>query len=152
MNYFKYIKSILTSVIEEIVAEGKLPDGLDLSRIGVEPTKDPAHGDLASNAAMVLAKPAKTNPRELGQLLADRLANRDEVATAEVAGPGFINMRLVPGFWTDQLPAVLQAGTSYGDCDLGSDEAVNVEYVSANPTGPMHIGHARGAVIGDALA
>lgn len=152
MNYFKYIKTILISVIEDLVDEEKLPVGLVLSRIGVEPTKDPAHGDLASNAAMVLAKPAKTNPRELGQLLADRLVGRDEIASAEVAGPGFINMRLVPDFWTDQIPAVLKQGTAYGDCDLGGNETVNVEYVSANPTGPMHIGHARGAVIGDALA
>jgi arginyl-tRNA synthetase len=152
MNYFKDIKNILTSVIEELVAEEKLPSELDFSRVGVEPTKDPAHGDLASNAAMVLAKPAKSNPRELGQLLADRLVTRDEVASAEVAGPGFINIRLMPGFWTDQIPSVLTAGTHYGDCDLGKGEAVNVEYVSANPTGPMHIGHARGAVIGDALA
>ncbi|MGB0576856.1 MAG: arginine--tRNA ligase [Alphaproteobacteria bacterium] len=152
MNYFKYINTILISVIEDLVDEEKLPVGLVLSRIGVEPTKDPAHGDLASNAAMVLAKPAKTNPRELGQLLADRLVGRDEIASAEVAGPGFINMRLVPDFWTDQIPAVLKQGTAYGDCVLGGNETVNVEYVSANPTGPMHIGHARGAVIGDALA
>ncbi len=152
MNYFKYIKDILLEEIEVLVSDDKLPAGLDLSRIGVEPTKDAAHGDLASNAAMVLAKPAKTNPRELGQLLADRLNARDEIEKAEVAGPGFVNMRLVPEFWTNQISAVLKAGIGYGDCDLGNGEAVNVEYVSANPTGPMHIGHARGAVIGDALA
>ncbi|NKB22192.1 MAG: arginine--tRNA ligase [Alphaproteobacteria bacterium] len=152
MNYFKYIKDILLVEVEALIVDGKFPVGLDLSRIGVEPTKDPAHGDLASNAAMVLAKPAKTNPRELGQLLADRLTQCVDIAGADVAGPGFINLRLVPEFWTNQIPAVLKAGTAYGDCDLGSNEAVNVEYVSANPTGPMHIGHARGAVIGDALA
>ncbi|MBK18873.1 MAG: arginine--tRNA ligase [Rhodospirillaceae bacterium] len=152
MNYFQTISNTLRSEIESLIAEGSLAEGLDLSRVGVEQTKDPAHGDLASNVAMVLAKAAKTNPRELGQLLADRLAARQEFESVEVAGPGFINMRLVPGFWTGLLPDVLRAGTSYGDCDLGKGETINVEYVSANPTGPMHIGHARGAVIGDALA
>ena len=152
MNYFKAISGIICSEIQNLVDEGKLITGLNLGRIGVETTRDPAHGDLASNAAMVLAKPAKTNPKELGQLIVERLATRAEFDSVSIAGPGFINMRLVSNFWTQLLPTVLKTGPEYGNCNLGKGETINVEYVSANPTGPMHIGHARGAVIGDALA
>jgi len=152
MNYFKAVSGIICSEIQNLVDEGKVITGLNLGRIGVETTRDPAHGDLASNAAMVLAKPAKTNPKELGQLIVQRLAARMEFESVSVADPGFINMRLVSNFWTQLLPTVLETGSEYGNCDLGKGETINVEYVSANPTGPMHIGHARGAVIGDALA
>lgn len=152
MNYFQEIKNIIVSEVEALIESGHLPKGLDLDRIRVEPTKDPNHGDLASNVAMVLAKPAKNNPKDLGLLLATRISNCKIVESAEVAGPGFINIRMVPIFWTNLVREVLKAGGKYGDCNLGLGKTVNIEFVSANPTGPMHIGHARGAVIGDSLA
>lgn len=135
----------------------KIVEGLDLpvadvSRLTVEPPRDRAHGDLATNAAMVLAKPAGRNPRELALTIADRLGGEAGVASAEVAGPGFINIRLAPGFWSDHLRTVLASGADYGRGLVGAGLKVNVEYVSANPTGPMHVGHCRGAVVGDALA
>ncbi|MDK9722577.1 MAG: arginine--tRNA ligase [Rhodospirillales bacterium] len=131
---------------------GLVPGDLDLSRIAVEPPRDATHGDMASNAAMVLAKPAKTNPKQLAEQLAEKLRSHPDIASVEVAGPGFINWRLSDAFWRGQLSDILKAGTAWGDSDLGQGLKVNVEYVSANPTGPMHIGHARGAVVGDALA
>jgi arginyl-tRNA synthetase len=124
----------------------------DLSRIVVEPPRDPTHGDMATNAAMVLAKDAGKNPRELADKIAEALRADDLVAKADVAGPGFINLALKPHVWGEELRAVLAAGKNYGRSDIGQGEKVNVEYVSANPTGPMHIGHCRGAVFGDALA
>jgi arginyl-tRNA synthetase len=124
----------------------------DLSRVVVEPPKDPTHGDMATNAAMVLAKEARTKPRELAEKIASRLRNDDVIAAADVAGPGFINLTLKPPVWADTLRAVLREGSSYGQSAIGAGEKVNVEYVSANPTGPMHVGHCRGAVFGDALA
>jgi arginyl-tRNA synthetase len=124
----------------------------DLSRVVVEPPKDPTHGDMATNAAMVLAREAKTKPRELAEKIAERLRADDLIASVEVAGPGFINLALKPVAWADTLRAVLRQGTEYGQSTIGAGEKVNVEYVSANPTGPMHVGHCRGAVFGDALA
>src|SRR5205085_8363577 len=124
----------------------------DLGRIAVEPTRDPGHGDIAINAAMVLAKPAGKNPRELAGLLAEALRPHPAVSGAEVAGPGFINLRLGDSFWHTRLAEILRAGPAYGDSSAGGARAVNVEYVSANPTGPLHVGHARGAVFGDVLA
>ena len=124
----------------------------DLSRIVVEPPRDPTHGDMATNAAMVLAKDAGQKPRELAEKIAERLRADDLVAKVDVAGPGFINLALKPHVWGEALRAVLAAGEDYGRSDIGQGEKVNVEYVSANPTGPMHIGHCRGAVFGDALA
>jgi arginyl-tRNA synthetase len=132
--------------------EGALPAGLDASRIAVEPPRDHAHGDLSTNAAMVLAKPARMAPRAFADLLVARLRNAPDVAACEAAGPGFINLRLSDGFWQARLADVLQAGRAYGDSRLGGGRRINVEYVSANPTGPMHVGHGRGAVVGDALA
>ena len=123
-----------------------------LARVEVTPTRDPAHGDMATNAAMVAAKPAGLSPRALAQSLADRLAAHPLLESAEPAGPGFVNLRLSPGALLDQIPVILRAGESYGDGTTGAGVRVNVEYVSANPTGPMHIGHCRGAVVGDALA
>jgi arginyl-tRNA synthetase len=124
----------------------------DLSRVVVEPPKDPTHGDMATNAAMVLAREAKTKPRDLAEKIAERLRADDLVALVEVAGPGFINLALKPLAWADTLRAVLRQGNAYGQSTIGAGEKVNVEYVSANPTGPMHVGHCRGAVFGDALA
>src|SRR5690606_19241828 len=131
---------------------GELPAELDLSRVTVEPPRDPSHGDLATNAAMVLAKAAGRKPRELAELLAARLRQAEDVASVEIAGPGFINLRLEEGAWYRQLRGILLAGESFGDSDLGQKQRANVEYVSANPTGPLTAGHARGAVVGDALA
>ncbi|HWC94088.1 MAG TPA: arginine--tRNA ligase, partial [Pseudolabrys sp.] len=124
----------------------------DLSRIVVEPPRDPTHGDMATNAAMVLAKDAGQKPRELAEAIAEKLRADDHVAKADVAGPGFINLTLKPHVWGEALSAALAAGPEYGKSDIGNNEPVNVEYVSANPTGPLHVGHGRGAVFGDALA
>jgi arginyl-tRNA synthetase len=134
------------------VCAAELGAGTDLSRVVVEPPKDPTHGDMATNAAMVLAKEARTKPRELAEKIAGRLRTDDLIASVDVAGPGFINLTLKPPVWADTLRAVLREGSSYGQSAIGAGEKVNVEYVSANPTGPMHVGHCRGAVFGDALA
>jgi arginyl-tRNA synthetase len=142
----------LDAILDALEAEGALAPGLDRKAVAVEPPRDPAHGDLATNAAMVLAKRAGTNPRALAGLIVPRLAALDEVASADAAGPGFINIRLVPEMWQEELRAILAAGADYGRSTLGDGQRVNVEYVSANPTGPMHMGHCRGAVVGDALA
>jgi arginyl-tRNA synthetase len=135
-----------------LAAEGVLPAGLDLSRIVVEPPKDASHGDMATNAAMVLARDAKLKPRDLAEKLAERLRQEPQVERVDIAGPGFINLALANGAWTGALAAVLAAGADYGRSGIGGGERINVEYVSANPTGPMHVGHCRGAVFGDALA
>src|SRR5579863_762513 len=134
------------------VCAAELGTGVELARVVVEPPKDPTHGDMATNAAMVLAKEAKAKPRELAEKIAARLRAEDIVASVDVAGPGFINLTLKSSVWTDSLRAILRAGNSYGKSAIGAGEKVNVEYVSANPTGPMHVGHCRGAVFGDALA
>ena len=134
------------------VCAAELGAGTDLSRVVVEPPKDPTHGDMATNAAMVLAKEARTKPRELAEKIANRLRTDEVIASVDVAGPGFINLTLKPPVWADTLRAVLRQGSFYGQSAVGAGEKVNVEYVSANPTGPMHVGHCRGAVFGDALA
>jgi arginyl-tRNA synthetase len=134
------------------VCAAELGSGIDVSRVVVEPPKDPTHGDMATNAAMVLAKEAKAKPRDLAERFAERLRDEDIVASVEVAGPGFINLTLKVTVWTDALRAILRAGNAFGRSAIGAGEKVNVEYVSANPTGPMHVGHCRGAVFGDALA
>ena len=153
MNLFKRFQSEIVAVVEGLVAEHLLPPGLDTGRITAEPPRDPSHGDISTNAALVLAKGAKTKPRELAEMLAGRLGKHGGVISAEVAGAGFINLRLDDGFWRDRLIDVLVSGTAYGDSDIGKDAGkVNVEYVSTNPTGPLHIGHGRGAVFGDVLA
>jgi len=142
----------IDAVLDNLTAAGDLPAGLERRAVTVEPPRDPAHGDLATNAAMVLAKPAGTNPRALAEKIAAGLGAIDEVVSAEIAGPGFINLRLRDDVWRDELRAIEAAGDDYGRSTLGTDVTVNVEYVSANPTGPMHMGHCRGAVVGDALA
>jgi arginyl-tRNA synthetase len=144
--------ALLDGVLDELQAEGALPAELNRRTVAVEPPRDPAHGDLATNAAMVLAKGAKTNPRALAGLIAPKLEKLPDVRSVEVAGPGFINMRLSPDAWRAELETILREGDCYGRSDIGAGERVNVEYVSANPTGPMHMGHCRGAVVGDSLA
>jgi arginyl-tRNA synthetase len=134
-----------------LASEGGWPAGVDLSRVVVEPPRDAAHGDMATNAAMVLAKEAKNKPRDLAEQLAAKLRADDLIASVDVAGPGFINLTLKASAWSDALRTVLREGDSYGRSAIGAAEMVNVEYVSANPTGPMHVGHCRGAVFGDAL-
>lgn len=152
MNLFADVRAVVLAALDAMVAEGALPAGLDTQAVAVEPPRDAAHGDMATNAAMVLAKPAGTNPRALAEGLVAKLAADARIASAEVAGPGFINLRLAPGLWADVVRAALTAGADFGRSDLGRGIKVNVEYVSANPTGPMHVGHTRGAVFGDALA
>jgi arginyl-tRNA synthetase len=140
------------AILDSLEAEGQLPAGLERRNVAVEPPRDASHGDLATNAAMVLARGAKTNPRVLAELIAPKLGELDEVDSAEIAGPGFINIRLNQAIWQDELRSILEQGKAYGRSSLGQGQRVNVEYVSANPTGPMHMGHCRGAVVGDALA
>ena len=152
MNPFREFLAIIQDILNGWSQEGALPDGLPIDRITVEPPRDPSHGDMACNAAMVLAKPAKMKPRDLAERLAAALADLPDVVSAEVAGPGFLNLKLAEAYWHKRVGEILAAGTAYGDSGLGQGHPVNVEYVSANPTGPMHIGHARGAVVGDALA
>jgi arginyl-tRNA synthetase len=142
----------LDAVLDALVEDGSLPAGLERGAVAVEPPRDASHGDLATNAAMVLAKRAGTNPRALASLIAPKLEALGEVEAAQVAGPGFINLRLSPGVWREELRAIVADGEDYGRSDAGAGQRVNVEYVSANPTGPMHMGHCRGAVVGDALA
>lgn len=152
MNLFQSFRSQIADIILETSRAGKLPEGLDTSRITVEPPRDASHGDITTNAAMVLAKPCKMKPRDIAEILAKELESLDAVEKLDIAGPGFINMTLASGYWYDRLKDVLKAGPEYGQSDMGNGEKVNVEYVSANPTGPMHVGHARGAVVGDVLA
>ena len=134
------------------MADGDLPNGLDLRAVTIEPPRDASHGDLATNAAMVLAKPAGMKPRDIAVMLALKLNRLPEVEQAEVAGPGFLNLRLHPDVWRAEIAAIHAGGGDYGRSQIGAGQCVNVEYVSANPTGPMHMGHCRGAVVGDALA
>jgi arginyl-tRNA synthetase len=151
-NIFTEVLDRVRAVNARLAAAGVLPAGIDQSRVVVEPPRDAAHGDMATNAAMVLAKEAGKKPRELAEAIAEGLAADELVQKVDVAGPGFINITLKPAAWTESLREAIRAGASYGASDIGRGEPVNVEYVSANPTGPMHVGHCRGAVFGDALA
>ena len=152
MNLFHEIRIAVVTALEAMMAEAVLPAGLSCDAVTVEPPRDPAHGDMATNAAMVLAKPAGLQPRAIATALAERLGADPRIGAAEVAGPGFLNLRLDRAVWQGLVGAVLQAGPDYGRSTLGRGRRVNVEFVSANPTGPMHVAHARGAVVGDALA
>ena len=152
VNIFAEMLERVRAASEALIAAGVLPSGIDQSRVTVEPPRDAAHGDMSTNAAMVLAKDAGRKPRELAEAIAEKLRADVLVAKAEVAGPGFVNITLRPAAWADTLRAAVRLGSSYGKIDLGNGAPVNVEYVSANPTGPMHVGHCRGAVFGDALA
>jgi arginyl-tRNA synthetase len=152
LSLYAQYSALLDGVLDDLVAEGSLTAGLDRRNVTVEPPRDPSHGDLATNAAMVLAKPAGTNPRALAELIKSKLEAVPTVISAAIAGPGFINLRLVPDAWRDELRTILLQGEAYGLSTVGANERVNVEYVSANPTGPLHMGHCRGAVVGDSLA
>ncbi len=152
MNLFADIRGLIIATLEDMVAKGDLPDGLNLEPITTEPPRDPAHGDMATNAAMVLAKSAGMKPRDIAEKLAGQLVRDARIVAADVAGPGFLNLRLAAAEWQGIAAAVLTQGTDFGRANLGQGQKVNVEYVSANPTGPLHVGHTRGAVFGDALA
>ncbi|MCW2573900.1 MAG: arginyl-tRNA synthetase, partial [Frankiales bacterium] len=155
MNIFSEFEARVGKILAAMVAEGRLPATLDLHRFVVEPPRDAAHGDLATNAAMVYAKEAKAsfaNPRQLATEIAYALAQQPDVEQAEVAGPGFINIRLTPNILQDVVRVAVQQGAAFGRGAARGKSPINVEYVSANPTGPMHVGHGRGAVYGDALS
>jgi arginyl-tRNA synthetase len=152
MNLYTHLRELIIGAVQALAEAGLLPHGLELSAVAVEPPREASHGDVASNVAMVLAKAAGKPPRAIATLVAARLAGRHGIASAEVAGPGFLNLRLAPGFWHARLREILEAGFDYGVIDLGRGRKVNVEYVSANPTGPLHVGHGRGTVFGDVLA
>ena len=151
-NIFTDILGSVRRANDELIAAGILPAGIDQSRVTVEPPRDPAHGDIATNAAMVLAKDAGRKPRELAEAIADKLRGDDLVDRVAVAGPGFINITLKPAAWIEALRGAVRLGSQYGTGDAGGGVPVNVEYVSVNPTGPLHVGHGRCAVYGDALA
>ena len=150
MNLFAEIEADVRAALATLQEQGKLAEGLNTSRLTVEPPRDASHGDMATNAAMVLAKAAGQNPRDLATLLVAELLTSERIDAAEIAGPGFVNLRLDKTLWHGLVPHILATGLNYGDGAGGAK--VNVEYVSANPTGPMHVGHARGAVVGDVLA
>ncbi len=152
MNLFSDIRALVVDQLSAMADAGDLPAGLDMGAVAVEPPRDAAHGDMATNAAMVLAKPAGLKPRDIAETLAGRLAADDRIDTVEVAGPGFLNLRLADHVWAGVVERVLDEGGDFGRSEMGAGERVNVEYVSANPTGPLHVGHTRGAVFGDALA
>ena len=152
MSLYAQYSALLDGVLDDLVADAKLPADLDRRNVTVEPPRDPAHGDLATNAAMVLAKAAATNPRALAALIKPRLDALPAIVSVDIAGPGFINLRLTPDSWRNELKTIVREGDGYGLSAVGANERVNVEYVSANPTGPLHMGHCRGAVVGDSLA
>jgi len=151
-DLFAHFRSVVIAELGALAREGVLPQGLDLGRVAVEPPRDPSHGDVSTNAAMVLAKGAGLAPRALAEKLAARLQGEADIVSASVAGPGFINLKIADPFWHARLADILAARAGYGDSEMGQGRRVNVEYVSANPTGPMHVGHGRGAIVGDALA
>lgn len=152
MNLFADIRILVLDSLNALQSEGMLPADLDFTNVAVEPPRDALHGDMATNAAMVLAKPAKSKPRDIAEALATKLLADDRITAADVAGPGFLNLTLDPACWTAIVPLAIKAGADFGRSDMGQGKKVNVEYVSANPTGPLHVGHTRGAVFGDALA
>lgn len=152
MNPFNYIREQVIIAIGTLATSNFLPGDLDITNLTIESPRDPGHGDLATNAALILTKQAGMKPREIAESLIAYLTNLSEVTSADIAGPGFINLRLSDEFWRSQLADVLMTGTSYGNSKLGGGAKINIEYISANPTGPLHIGHVRGAVYGDALA
>ncbi len=152
MDIFEHFRDVVTAAIANLVSRGTLPQGIDTARVAVEPPRDPGHGDVTTNAAMVLAKPAGAKPRELAEAMCVELNAQEDIVIAEVAGPGFINLTVDPSVWPKVVAAVLNDGDDYGRSTAGQGVSINVEYVSANPTGPLHVGHCRGAVFGDALA
>jgi arginyl-tRNA synthetase len=152
VNLFSHFTAVVHAALAELERAGTLPAGLSFANVTVEPPRDASHGDLATNAAMALAKPAGLNPRALAEALVAVLRRQPGITAADVAGPGFINLKLADSVWHDQINAMLGSGSDYGRSTVGAGRRINVEYVSANPTGPMHMGHCRGAVVGDALA
>ncbi len=152
MNVFVEFERRIRDAVSAAQTTGDLPENLDLSKISTEPPREESHGDIATNAAMILAKPAKKSPREIAEKLAALLEKSKDVLEVNVAGPGFINIKLADQFWLNVIREVLSAGRSFGSNSLGQGEKINVEYVSVNPTGPLHVGHCRGAIFGDALA
>jgi arginyl-tRNA synthetase len=152
VDVFADIESRVAAALEALKAEGELPADVPTSNVEVETPRDPTHGDLATNAAMVLAKPARMKPRDIADKLQAKLSAADGIDTVSVAGPGFINLTLKPAIWQSLVRAILEQGEGYGRSSLGKGKTVDIEYVSANPTGPMHVGHCRGAVFGDVLA
>ncbi len=152
MILYQYFRDQIVRIVEDLAASGELPGPLDTARVAVEPPRQTGHGDITTNAAMVLSKPTGLKPHDLAAVLAGRLKGIEAVMETEIAGPGFINLSLEPAFWHRQLKEIVETGPAYGDSEMGRGESVNVEYVSANPTGPLHVAHARGAVVGDALA
>ena len=152
MNLFTHVREILIEVLKELSAQSVLPIDTDFSNITVEPPKDSRHGDMSTNAAMVLSKSVEVKPRELAQIISEALSPKEIISSVDIAGPGFINITLSNFSWHGLLSAVLMSGVNFGKSGMGSSQKVNVEFVSANPTGPLHVGHTRGAVFGDALA
>ncbi len=152
MDIFEHFRATVIDSIDRLIADQTLPQDTDTSRVVVEPPRDPSHGDVTTNAAMVLAKPAGLRPRDLAETIAASLQQDEGIAGVDIAGPGFVNLRIDASFWPAIVSNVLERGETYGGAETGQGEAVNVEYVSANPTGPLHVGHCRGAVFGDALA
>lgn len=152
MNIFQEYRNHIIDILTHMSQAGDLPAGLDLTRVTVEPPRDASHGDMSTNAAMVLSKAAGKNPRQLGEAIAEKIKALSGVTDVNVAGPGFVNFRLDSGAWLATIRAVLSSGVHFGNSGIGGGKKVNVEYVSANPTGPLTVGHARGAVVGDALS
>lgn len=152
MDLYALFSDRIVSAVDTLAGEGFLPSGLDTNNITAEPPRDASHGDIATNAAMILAKPTGKAPREIAERLAEQLRKEEDVAGVDIAGPGFINVSLADTFWHQVVVAILEDPEKFGRSSHGNNEAVNVEYVSVNPTGPLHVGHGRGAVFGDALA
>ena len=156
MNLFNYVRDQIIAIIGGLIGEGHIPThvdvNIDINNVNVEPPRESVHGDVTTNVAMLLSKSVKMEPRVIARLIAKKLDELDFVSQTNIAGPGFINLKLVDSFWLERLREVLGADVSYGSSDLGANTPINVEYVSANPTGPLHVGHGRGAVFGDALA
>ena len=152
MNVFQQFHSFILTTLEALVQQGTLPQGLDFSKVVVQPPHDPTHGDLATNAAMVLAKPSGMAPKDLALLLRAQFERLESVQACTLAGPGFLNFHLAPRVWIEEMKAILCHPETYGNSTLGGRQKVNVEYVSTNPTGPLHIGHCRVAIVGDVLA
>ena len=152
MNVYKHVEATIKSALEALQSEGELPTGIVIPSVEAEAPRDKNHGDIASNVAMVLAKPMRMKPRDIAEKLKPKLEAHSDIKKVDVAGPGFLNISFEDGFWQSHLHVILESGADYGRCDLGRKTKTNIEYVSANPTGPMHVGHCRGAVFGDALA
>src|SRR5688572_25799854 len=152
MNPYRHFIGEIVAALQSMQAAGELPEKLDFSAITAEPPRDAAHGDIATNAAMVLSKAAGKKPRDIAEPLLARLKANPDVVDGAVAGPGFLSLKIADGFWRARLADCLKAGIAYGDSTMGKGAKVNVEYVSANPTGPLHVAHARGAIVGDALS